>query len=149
MVQPFLNPSYGLQPGDALMGLVAGDGFIFANIAAHAGGGQALATLLIPAASMYNINVVATAGDSVGLPFAVPDSSIFCSIRRARVAISSQIRPPTGPTPMRLISSSALDPATPTPQRLHLRVIPCLLFSARHSGFGRRAKRWQEASPSP
>lgn len=77
MVQPFLNPSYGLQPGDALMGLVAGDGFIFANIAAHAGGGQALATPLIPAASMYNINVVATAGDSVGLPFAVPGQLNF------------------------------------------------------------------------
>ena len=60
MTQPCLNPSFGLQPGDALAALAAGDGFLFANITAHAGGGQALATLLNPAASLYNINVVGT-----------------------------------------------------------------------------------------
>ena len=70
--QQLLNPSFGLQPGDFIAGVAQGQNATFATLKAHAGGGAAAGTPVPPTAKFINIGTVATAADSLLLPFAIP-----------------------------------------------------------------------------
>ena len=78
MVQQILSPSFGLHPGDALAGILGGDGFVCANISASATSTtQPGATPLPTTAAFININVVGSAGNSAVLPFAIQGQFLF------------------------------------------------------------------------
>ena len=73
-------PGTGFQlvDGSWLAGIVNGQNFNAQNgITAKAGGTQALATLLTPGAFLYEVDTVATTGDSVALPECVQGTAFM------------------------------------------------------------------------
>lgn len=70
---------YALQDSNYVDGIAEGQNFAVQTVTAFPGGGQAGATQINPAAALVAIGTVGTAGDSVGLPFAVPGQSIDVS----------------------------------------------------------------------
>lgn len=75
MNAPFLG--IGLQDGNVIAALQAGDGFSAAAPTAHAGGGQAAAAPIPTTAMIVSLSVVASVNDSYVLPFALAGSMIF------------------------------------------------------------------------
>lgn len=70
------NYGFGLSDQNYVDGIAQGQNWSTQVVTAFAGGGQAGATQINPAAAVVAIGTVVTAGDSVGLPFAVPGQSI-------------------------------------------------------------------------
>lgn len=66
-----VNAGLALQDSDYVNGLAQGQNATNQSMTAFAGGGQASATKIQPAAQVISIDTVATAGDSVKLPNAV------------------------------------------------------------------------------
>ncbi len=87
---PLPNINFALQDGQWLLGLAGGVNELYAaNITAHAGGGQASCFALVPGTQLYEVDTVATSGDSICLPFAVPGMDI--QIRNAASANSMNV----------------------------------------------------------
>lgn len=66
------DSGFALQDSPFVNGIASGQNASSQSLTAFAGGGQASAKGISPAALLVQINTVATAGDSVALPFAVP-----------------------------------------------------------------------------
>jgi hypothetical protein len=64
--------SFAMLDSDYVNGIADGVNMGYLTVAAHAGGGQALATQIAQSGMLVNIGTVASVGDSVGLPFAIP-----------------------------------------------------------------------------
>ena len=67
-----VNEGFSLQDSAYINGIAAGTNAPTATLTAHAGGGQSAATQIPTATLMVNLGTVATAGDSIVLPPAVP-----------------------------------------------------------------------------
>lgn len=65
------NAGYALQDSAYVNGIAGGNNASFANLTAHAGGGQAAATPIPPSAAIVNVGTVASVNDSIVLPFAL------------------------------------------------------------------------------
>ena len=88
------TPGFQLVDGVFINGIVNGQNFnAGAGITAHAGGTQALAFQLAPGQYMYQVDTVATTGDSVALPECVQGTAFF--IRNAGANLLNVFGNPT------------------------------------------------------
>lgn len=72
-------PLLGFQAVDGtwLLGLASGQNQVYSSgITAHAGGTQAACYSLTPQAAQYEVDTVASGGDSICLPFAIPGTDL-------------------------------------------------------------------------
>src|ERR1700690_1717662 len=67
-----VSQGFSIQDSAYINGIAAGTNAPTATLTAHAGGGQAAATPIPTATLMVNLGTVATAGDSIVLPPAIP-----------------------------------------------------------------------------
>jgi hypothetical protein len=75
-------PGFQTPDGTWLLGIAGGQNFTYQyGITAHAGGTQAACTNLVPGIYLYEVDTVATTGDSVCLPFAIAGTNF--SLRNA------------------------------------------------------------------
>lgn len=81
-----VRQGFALQDSEFIAGLAQGQNASFATLTAHAGGLAPLATPIPPAAALINIGTVATAADSLLLPFAVPGQIKFINNNTATSA---------------------------------------------------------------